>query len=477
MALEIPVGAIEGGSRSEGEVGAPVLNAVAALGESFDGGTSSDAVAATEAGAGAYLDGVARSLDTFMATFDAACFTGPDAGRMVARFARIERLACAGKTFAAHRSAEAEIHRDSGHHDPARWLAEQTGETVGQAADTLALGRALASQPGVEDAFRRGKLSDPKVKLISRAVTANPGSESDLLGSADQATVRQVQDRCARAKAQARSADEEAKRQEALRSRRSCRTWIDREDGAFCMSARLTPDAGARVLSVLEATTDKMFNAARAAGRRDSHDNYAADALVAIITGSTDHLVDPEDPDGGEDGTARRRTSRSSRARVHVRIDLDALRQGSVGPGQMCEIPGVGPISVQTAKEIMGDAITTLFITNGIDVPAICNLGRHIPAAISAALLERDPICVVPGCDRSDHLQVDHCHLDYAKGGATEWWNLVRICQHHHLLKTTKRFRLEGRPGEWRFVPNKSGPSGSDPDDGDGPPEALAVDD
>jgi hypothetical protein len=145
---------------------------------------------------------------------------------------------------------------------------------------------------------------------------------------------------------------------------------------------------------------------------------------------------------------------------VHVRIDLDALRQGYAGPGQVCEIPGVGPISVRRAREVMGDALTRLVITDGVDVPAICNVKRTIPAAIGSALLERDPTCVVPGCDQSRHLQIDHWQVDFADDGPTEWWNLVRLCPHHHRLKTDKLFRLEGGAGHWRFVRNERGSTG-----------------
>ena len=436
----------EGGTTTKGFAAAP----------SIAGQCIPDPIADADLGAGSFLEAVAESLDSFLATFDTARFTGPDAATLVSRFARIERLASAGKTFAARRSAEAEVHRDSGHQDPARWLAAQTGETLGQAADTLALGRALCSQPGVEDAYRRGALSDPKVRLISNAVSVNPDSEAELLDTAGPATVRQVQDRCARAKAQARSAQDEAAREEALRRRRMCRTWTDREDGAFCLSARLTPEVGARVRSVLEGATDRVFEQARRAGLHETHDNYAADALVGLLTGSSFEpveTVDPCDEAVGDRPLRLRRSPGPSRSKVHVRIDLDALRQGRVGPGQVCEIPGVGPISVETAMEIMGDAITTLFITDGVDVASICQIGRHIPAPIAAALLERDPTCVVPGCDRSDHLQVDHWQVDFAGGGATEWWNLARLCGHHHRLKTAGRFRLVGGPGNWRFLP------------------------
>ena len=110
----------------------------------------------------------------------------------------------------------------------------------------------------------------------------------------------------------------------------------------------------------------------------------------------------------------------------------------------------------------MGDALVRLVITNGVDVPAICNVKRTIPAAIGAALLERDPICVVPGCDQSrpppDRPLADRLRRRRA---AHQWWNLVRLCTHHHDLKTRGLFRLEGGPGDWRFVRNAGGTTGA----------------
>ena len=67
------------------------------------------------------------------------------------------------------------------------------------------------------------------------------------------------------------------------RAARSLRTWTDPE-GAFRLDARLTPDAGATVLSCLEPFTDRMFSPAREQWRRESYEAYAADALVAMAS-------------------------------------------------------------------------------------------------------------------------------------------------------------------------------------------------
>ena len=468
------------------------------------GGLAGGGAGATgaEPGAASLLSGLAERLEGFVVAFEPARFSGPDAASLVGSFARIERLALAGKTLAATRAAEANVHRSSGERDAAQWLAGATGESVGDARGTLKLGDALSDQPGVAEAFRKGKLSKGKATAVSGAVHEDPSSEGELLSTAESDTLHQVRERALRIRARKRSAEDEAARDERLHRQRSCRTWTDPEDGSFRLDARLTPVDGARLVSVLRKAADRRFEAARQDGTRESPDAYAADALVGLVCGDDraprrsrrnggragGAAADPDrgadqdrvtDPDGGveqdggpgNDGGLRgypvepdddRPTGCDGRCRndsVHVRIDLDALRQGYAGPGQVCEIPGVGPISVRRAREVMGDALTRLVITDGVDVPAICNVKRTIPAAIGSALLERDPTCVVPGCDQSRHLQIDHWQVDFADDGPTEWWNLVRLCPHHHRLKTDKLFRLEGGAGHWRFVRNERGTS------------------
>jgi hypothetical protein len=251
------------------------------------------------------------------------------------------------------------------------------------------------------------------------------------LESAESETLRQLRERCARAKSEARSAQDEAARQQALRAARSCKHWIDQHDGSFNLSAKLTPENGARLLSALRTESDRVFARARRAGVTDTPDNYAADALVALVTGeSGDGAESPESGAGAGAGSGAGQRS-GPRSTVHVRVDLEALRNGVVGDGQCCEIPGVGPIPIERARAIMGDALTRVVITDGIDVPTICTISRSIPAAIRVALFERDPICVVPGCDRSDHLEIDHWQVDYAKDGPTQWWNLATLRLSH----------------------------------------------
>ncbi len=412
-------------------------------------------------------------IASFVAAFEPARYSGEDAASLVSCFARAERLCGTGKSLAATRATDTHRPEAAGHPSPAHWLSDLTGESIGEAADALRLGEALGSHPGMEEACREGRLSRSKAKLVADAVGANPGSEDELVRAAETDTMRQLRDRCLRAKAQARSAADARRHHEEMHRSRHCRTWTDR-DGAFRLDARLTPDAGAVLLSSLEAQSNLIFGQARKEGRHEPADAYRADALVALVSGQaliskgTARRGSPAgrsgDSDRGDGNTGDSDTrdgdtgdgpaspaGPGARATVHLRVDLDALRRGSLSDGELCEIPGVGPVSIDTARELMGDAITQLVITDGVDVTTICHLGRSIPSPLRTALVERDQACVVPGCDVRQGLEIDHWAVSFADGGPASLENLARLCGHHHYLRTHRGFQLLGGPGHWRW--------------------------
>ena len=416
---------------------------------------------------------------SFVASFEPGRYDPEDAARLVATFTRAERLCGAGKTLAAARVAESPRHLRSGHRSAAEWLAAETGDSVGGAVDVLQLGQTLVAQPEVDQAYRDGKLSSGRAKLVSDAARVNPTREHDLVAGSEHDTLGQLKQRCLRARAEGRSAEETAEAQAAIHRARRCRTWTDAE-GAFRLDALLTPEAGARLLATLTPTSRRFFEQARSSGVHEPTPAYAADALVALVTGDgvpgprtrsgsgtgsgsgsetgSGSGQGPTVPGSGTDHTTGtdRRGSRAPSTSVLLRVDLDALRRGSVADGEICELPGVGPVSIQRAREMMGDSLAHLVITDGVDVTTICRLGRTIPAILRTALLERDQLCVVPGCDVRQGLEFDHWQVDYSQGGRVSLENIARLCRHHHRLRTSQGFLLSGGPGRWRWDPPKT---------------------
>jgi hypothetical protein len=145
---------------------------------------------------------------------------------------------------------------------------------------------------------------------------------------------------------------------------------------------------------------------------------------------------------------------------VHVRVDHEALVRGHVDPGEICEIPGTGPIPVEVARRLAVDSILSILVTKGVDMTAVAHVGRTIPASVRRALNERDPVRVVPGCGVVDGLEIDHVE-PFGQCGETVLANLVRLCHWHHYLKTHQRHRLEPSDEGWRWLsPDDSRSSG-----------------
>jgi hypothetical protein len=328
------------------------------------------------------------------------------------------------------RVAETQVWASEGDRSAAHWLARTTGSTVGAAVATVETARRLEELSATEDALRSGRLSAPQVEELASAAAADPTAEMQLLETAEREGIQGLREQCRRVKAAATT--DELDRYEQIRRSRYLRHWSDR-DGAFRLDARLTPDAGATVLAALEPHREAIFREARAAGRREGFGAYEADALVALAEAKAPKA-------SGKSG---------HRAAVQVRVDHAAFVRGHVQEGEVCEIPGIGPIPVATARALADDAVLSAVVTHGTDVQSIARIDRTIPAKLRTALEARDPICVVEGCDARHDLEIDHV-VPFAEGGPTSLPNLARLCRWHHYLKTHRGYRLLGPPGSRR---------------------------
>ena len=137
------------------------------------------------------------------------------------------------------------------------------------------------------------------------------------------------------------------------------------------------------------------------------------------------------------------------------------MTRGHTVAGEICEVPGVGPIPVSTVHEWIehNDPLITALLVDGDDIRKVVKLGRHIPAKLEAALTERDQCCVVPGCGEIYDLQTDHV-VEVHRGGPTTLYNLARLCAWHHYLKTHFGYILRRHLGHWLF----EDPGGIPPD-------------
>jgi hypothetical protein len=506
----------------------------------------------------ARLCAAVSELSSIVATLDAEALECSDALALVSAFVEGENLCAAGKALCAARAAGAGGHRRAGHADPASWLAALSGEPRGRAHDALQTASSLSDLPLLDKAVRAGQLSPTMARTVADAASKDPGSESSLLDTARTGSLRRLREEAERVKAAARSKEDDEARYEAIRKGRYLRTFTG-SDGGFKGQFSLTPDAGAKVLSILQPASDFFFDEARREGRREPGEAHLADALVAVVTGEwpgtqsvgdvadafghaggcvigtgaggvggwdpgdtvdpsdfTDRgdiedplaevdvrgaagdsqrrdtvlagsgwagsgeLADPTDLDRGTGGlraspayglppgppalseqdgggggvspkSKKGRRAKPPGAVVICRVDLAALRRGEVLTGEMCEIPGVGPVPVSVARELFGDCFLKFVITSGVDIQAVLHYGRYPRAHQRTALQFRDPCCVVPGCGRTFGLQYDHTD-PWSAGGATSLDNLARLCTPHHAMKTHRGYQLKGGPEHWEWV-------------------------
>jgi hypothetical protein len=393
---------------------------------------------------------VTDQLRTSVAELEPERLSGPDAARLLAAFAEIERLAAAGKLLSARRVESSNVWRRSGHRSAAAHVAEATGTGIGPAITALETARHLGSLPATDEAVRQGRLSETQVKEIAGAAILQPEAELSLVEAAGQQPLSVLKLRCKRVRA---AGQDPRASYETIRRGRYLRNWVD-DAGAVRFDARLTPDEGARLLASVEAETQRLAAAARRAGVNEPRKALAADALVGLAcgqSGASSGNGEGRPPAGGSTSTvAGASTCRSPGPRptdgptaiVHVRVDHAALVRGHVDGGELCEIPGIGPIPVDVARRLAADAFLHVLVTDGVDVVAVANGGRTIPSALRIALAERDPTCVVPGCETCEHLEIDHL-IPFADGGEASMANLARLCHWHHYLKTHHGHRLE----------------------------------
>ncbi|MHB8219546.1 MAG: HNH endonuclease signature motif containing protein [Acidimicrobiales bacterium] len=392
-----------------------------------------------------------RAIASLAAALDAATpdsVSGSDATTMAELFAHAARLAEAGTALYARRAAATEAYRTVGHPDAGTWLARVSQTPLGRAKEALSTAQALVALPAVARAYRSGELSGPMAKVITTAGTCDPSSAQDLLDVARSGSFPEVVSRARQIVARSRS--EEGKRAQEARAhaRRFCRISTP-EGGGVRIDTFLTSVLGARVVASLEREAAAVFAETRAAGKEyEPHERYRADAMVRLLCGRRSAPTSGG-PDLGRSGPG---------THVVVRVDADALRRGRTRGSEICEICGVGPVSVATARSLLGDALFNVVVTEGVDVRSVTGTRRTIPTPLRVALFERDRTCVVPGCAVSHHLEIDHWRTGYALNGPTNLGNLARLCGPHHSMKTNTGWRLVGGPGKWRWLPPRAGP-------------------
>ncbi|MSO78208.1 MAG: DUF222 domain-containing protein [Acidimicrobiia bacterium] len=365
-------------------------------------------------------------------------YSGADAARLTEVGAEIVKLGEAVTLLFAKRAADTGAWTRTSHAVSAeQWLAGVSGTSEHAARETLTTADRLASLPATADTLRAGGLSLAQAAQVTAAASVAPGSEEHLIHVATHRGFRELRSEKERVIAWA---SDEAKGREQARKERHLRTWTRgyATHGTFSGPTEQI----AEILAALKPLERDAFDTARRAGRHESHDAYRFDALVGLARSA-----------------AAPTAARSQNSDVvRVRVDLGSLLDGKTREGEVCEIPGVGPVPVDHARKVLSHGLLELVISDGVDVQTVVSTTRHVPVALRIAVDERDQgRCKVRDCDHTRALERHHT-LGFAENRITRYGVLGGVCPDHHDLITHRGYEVvENGDGTWSLrAPPKS---------------------
>ncbi|MEB7449233.1 HNH endonuclease signature motif containing protein [Arthrobacter koreensis] len=148
--------------------------------------------------------------------------------------------------------------------------------------------------------------------------------------------------------------------------------------------------------------------------------------------GSTQPVSSPR---RAERHRTQNRNRSTVRTEVMVLINADTLAGLDENPA---ELNGYGPISAETARAMILDALHWTPLIQDPATGQILTVGRtrRIPSGLKRWLQARDGTCRFPGCSVSvTHAEIDHTK-PFSHGGPTDHANLEHLCPKHHRFKT-----------------------------------------
>jgi hypothetical protein len=358
--------------------------------------------------------------------------SGDEARAVVALFAEAERAATSGVALFTPVVVATGSYAKEGHGSAAEWLGALEGSSSGAAKGRLAAAARAAVTPVLTAALHGGDLSAAQLAVVTKTTAEVADAAATLLPLAKGgASYQQLADTAARLVATSRRREHERARRARVHAHRHLRAHQVEGGGVrgefFCDEV-----AWARVFALIEANAKARW---KAAGAKDgaSLEAHRLDAFIDLLACSNG-------------------TGQGAGVETFVVIDAAALRRGTTQGDEICEIEGIGPVSVAAATELLGEGGLRYLVKEGFDVKTVTKATRDIATCIDAALIVRDRTCCTTHCAKRLGLQRDHVHDDYAAGGPTELDNLVRLCPEHHALKTHSGWRIEGKPGQWKWI-------------------------
>jgi hypothetical protein len=346
-------------------------------------------------------------LEKANADLEPELLTTQSARRLLDEYSRAEKLASYGKAVLARRV------------DDVAGVARATGTSMGRAKQTVETGAALKEAPEVSDALARGDVSFDQAGEIAKAELARPGSATELLSVARDESFHVLRDKVRKV---CLEAEQHLGLGERQKQARSARSYTD-ELGMVNINLRFQPHVGTPIVNRADAEAARLYRAAKKTGDREPFERYLADAYAKMLSGNG--------------------KGRTTRPELVVLVSHDVAKRGwrDVRGGEVCKIPGIGPVPPSVAKEIADDAFLTGLFYDGTDLRHFKRWTKNIPIEVQIALELGAPPdfdgvrCV--DCGNRFRNERDHVEPRNA-GGPTATDNLKWRCNPCHEEKTAR---------------------------------------
>ena len=353
------------------------------------------------------VDEAIELLEKANAELEPELLNSTDARKLLKAYARAERLSSFGVAAIARKV------------DSTMDVARATGSSTAKAKAVVQTGKVLGSCDELASALQTGKISLDQANEIASAEHSAPGTAKSLVEVAQTEPFHVLKHESRRLKLEAEQDRDLARRQ---REARSARSYTD-ELGMIHIHMALQPHVGTPLVAKGEAEAARLLRAAKAEGRTEPFDRYLADAYASLLAGSG--------------------RGPSKRPELVVLVSHEVTKRGwkDVKKGEVCKIPGIGPIAPDIAKGIAEDAFLTGLFYDGKDLRHIKRWTRNVPIEVRTALELGDPPdfdgvkCV--DCGNRFRTEFDHV-LPHGQKGPASLENLKPRCWSCHREKTKR---------------------------------------
>jgi hypothetical protein len=280
-------------------------------------------------------------------------------------------------------------------------------------------GKSLKAADEVRDAFKSGQISFDQASEIAKAEHASPGSSPDLLKVSQEESFQTLREKSRKVVLEAEQHRGLAERQHGARRARSYHDEL----GMISINLLFEPHVGVPIVNRAEAEAERRFRSAKNGGRQEPFERHLADAYACLLSGGT--TIKPRKPE------------------LVVLVSHEIAKRGwkEVHEGEVCKIPGVGPISPQTARAIASDAFLTGLFYDGTDLRHFRRWTRNTPLEVLLALQLGEPPefegvkCI--DCGYRFRNEKDHS-APHVAGGFASTTNLKWRCYGCHQKKTAE---------------------------------------